>query len=111
MFVDLAIGLGLPFLQMILRESTPVPLDTMSDSLPEIVVEGRRFQIYERIGCQLNVFNTALAYPLFFVWPPVISFIILVYSCAFSLPLSCLCSSSHIRSQYSPILEKLSAAQ
>ncbi|KAH9986175.1 pheromone A receptor-domain-containing protein [Russula compacta] len=65
MFVDLAIGLGLPFLQMILQ----------------IVVEGRRFSIYERIGCQLVVFNTALAYPLSFLWPPVISFIVLVYSC------------------------------
>jgi len=62
-YVDLAIGLSIPFLQMIL----------------EIIVEGHRFDIYEEIGCVPNYYNVTLAYPISFIWPPIILIITMVY--------------------------------
>ncbi|KAI9509913.1 pheromone A receptor-domain-containing protein [Russula earlei] len=62
--VDLAIGLGVPFLQMILQ----------------IVVEGHRFDIFEEIGCLPNTYNVPPAYPLYFIWPAVLDVITLVFS-------------------------------
>ncbi|KAH9039138.1 STE3-domain-containing protein [Lactarius pseudohatsudake] len=48
LFVDLAIGLGIPLIQM--------PL--------QLVVEGHRFDIFEDIGCFQNTYNV----PLAFLW-------------------------------------------
>jgi pheromone a factor receptor len=62
-YVDLAIGLSLPLLQMILQ----------------IIVEGHRFDILEEIGCEPNYYNVTLAYPISFIWPPVLLTISLVY--------------------------------
>ncbi|TFK50584.1 STE3-domain-containing protein [Heliocybe sulcata] len=61
--VDLAIGLGIPLVQMIIQ----------------YVVQGHRFNIFEDIGCYPFTWNVTLAYPLVFVWPLVISVISAVY--------------------------------
>ncbi|KAF8055251.1 pheromone receptor [Lyophyllum atratum] len=61
--VDLAIGLGIPFLQM--------PL--------QFIVQGHRYDIWEDIGCFPTTVNTPAAYPLSFVWPNVIGLISAVY--------------------------------
>ncbi|KAJ6470316.1 putative transmembrane pheromone receptor [Mycena sanguinolenta] len=55
--VDLAIGLGIPFLQM--------PL--------QFIVQGHRFNIVENIGCYPTTYNVALAYPLGYLWPNIIN--------------------------------------
>lgn len=60
---DLAIGLGLPALQMVLQ----------------FIVQGHRYDIWEEIGCYPTTVNTPPAYPLSFIWPNVISLISGVY--------------------------------
>ncbi|PPR07023.1 hypothetical protein CVT26_005218 [Gymnopilus dilepis] len=57
--VDLAIGLGIPAIQMALQ----------------FVVQGHRYDIWEDIGCLPTTVNTPPAYPLSFVWPNIISLI------------------------------------
>jgi len=47
--------------------------------LPEIVIEGHRFDIFEEIGCVPNYYNVTLAYPITFIWAPVLFTITLVY--------------------------------
>ncbi|KAF9477440.1 fungal pheromone STE3G-protein-coupled receptor [Pholiota conissans] len=61
--VDLAIGLGIPLLQ--------IPL--------QFIVQGHRYDIFEDIGCYPTTVNTPAAYPLSFVWPNVIGIISAVY--------------------------------
>ncbi|KAG6819132.1 hypothetical protein H0H93_015052 [Arthromyces matolae] len=61
--VDLAIGLGIPAIQM--------PL--------QFIVQGHRYDIWEDIGCYPTTVNTPLAYPLSFVWPNIIGLISAVY--------------------------------
>ncbi|KAH7904575.1 pheromone A receptor-domain-containing protein [Hygrophoropsis aurantiaca] len=61
--VDLAIGLGIPIVQMVLQ----------------FIVEGHRFNIFEEIGCYPYTYNTTLAYPLSIVWPVVIGLISAIY--------------------------------
>ncbi|KAJ3505024.1 hypothetical protein NLJ89_g7633 [Agrocybe chaxingu] len=61
--VDLAIGLGIPALQMVLQ----------------FVVQGHRYDIFEDIGCYPTTVNTPAAYPLSFVWPNVICLISVIY--------------------------------
>jgi len=61
--VDLAIGLGIPLLQMIFQ----------------YIVQGHRFNIYEDIGCYPMTYNTPVAYPLVLVWPLVIGVVSAVY--------------------------------
>lgn len=61
--VDLAIGLGIPFLQM--------PL--------QFIVQGHRYDIWEDIGCFPTTVNTPPAYPLTFLWPNIISLVSAVY--------------------------------
>ncbi|KAG2131852.1 STE3-like pheromone receptor [Suillus cothurnatus] len=53
---DLAIGVGIPVLEMILQ----------------YVVQGHRFNIFEEIGCYPAIFNTPLAYVLVFAWPMIL---------------------------------------
>ncbi|EPQ55598.1 STE3-domain-containing protein [Gloeophyllum trabeum ATCC 11539] len=62
--IDLAIGLGIPFLQMILS----------------YIVQGHRFDIFEDIGCEPFIYNTWPAYPLSKVWPLAIAMVSAVYS-------------------------------
>ncbi|KAI0297987.1 STE3-like pheromone receptor, partial [Russula brevipes] len=63
--IDLAIGLGIPILQMALQ----------------IVVEGHRFDIVEEFGCYPHTYNTVVAFPLQYIWPVVLHAVTLVYSC------------------------------
>ncbi|KAF9221767.1 STE3-domain-containing protein [Gyrodon lividus] len=51
--VDLAIGLGLPILEMCLH----------------YIVQGHRFNIFEEVGCYPFTWNTPPAYALVFCWP------------------------------------------
>ncbi|KAF5353301.1 hypothetical protein D9756_007944 [Leucocoprinus leucothites] len=61
--IDLAIGLGIPFLQM--------PL--------QFIVQGHRYDIFEGVGCMPTTVNTPLAYPLNFLWPNIIGLISVIY--------------------------------
>ncbi|KAF8963268.1 pheromone A receptor-domain-containing protein [Flammula alnicola] len=61
--IDLAIGLGIPAIQMALQ----------------FVVQGHRYDIFEDIGCYPTTVNTPPAYPLSFVWPTVIGLVSAVY--------------------------------
>jgi pheromone a factor receptor len=81
-YVDLAIGLSIPFVQMILRESTPDRFASpcLTVVLSEIVVEGHRFDIIEEFGCVPNYYNVTLAYPISLIWTPVLYAITLVYA-------------------------------
>lgn len=66
--VDLAIGVGIPVLQMILQ----------------YIPQGHRFDIYEDIGCFPFTYNTPVAYPLVVIWPIVIGMVSAVY-CVLSI--------------------------
>ncbi|KAF9450970.1 STE3-domain-containing protein [Macrolepiota fuliginosa MF-IS2] len=61
--IDLAIGLGIPLLQM--------PL--------QFIVQGHRYDIFEDIGCMPTTVNTPVAYPLTFIWPNVIGLVSAIY--------------------------------
>ncbi|EGO20273.1 hypothetical protein SERLADRAFT_352118 [Serpula lacrymans var. lacrymans S7.9] len=43
------------------------------------IVQFTRFIIYEEISCYFALYNTQPTYPLLFIWPIIVSFIILVY--------------------------------
>ncbi|KAJ7469378.1 pheromone receptor Rcb3 B45 [Mycena galericulata] len=62
-FVDLAIGLGIPFIQM--------PL--------QFIVQGHRYDIIENVGCYPTTYNVVPAYPLSYLWPNVIGLISATY--------------------------------
>jgi pheromone a factor receptor len=83
--VDLAISLGIPLLQMILRVYNDVSnsQSNLITLLPEYVVQGHRYNIYEDIGCFPATYNTPMAYPLVFAWPIVIGLISSVYCCKY----------------------------
>ncbi|TFY73519.1 hypothetical protein EWM64_g10493, partial [Hericium alpestre] len=66
--IDLAIGVGIPVLQMILQ----------------YVVQGHRFDIFEDVGCFPFTWNTPLAYVLVFTWPVVIGLVSIFY-CSLSI--------------------------
>ncbi|KAG0694465.1 pheromone A receptor-domain-containing protein [Suillus ampliporus] len=53
---DLAIGVGIPVLEMILQ----------------YIVQGHRFNILEEIGCYPATYNTPPAFALVFIWPVLI---------------------------------------
>ncbi|KAJ7034228.1 pheromone A receptor-domain-containing protein [Mycena alexandri] len=61
--VDLAIGLGIPFVQM--------PL--------QYVVQGHRYDILENVGCYPTTYNVVPAYPLSYLWPNIINLVSAVY--------------------------------
>ncbi|KDQ50791.1 hypothetical protein JAAARDRAFT_199631 [Jaapia argillacea MUCL 33604] len=67
-YIDLAIGLGLPIIAMALH----------------YVVQGHRFDIYEEFGCSAEVYNTPVAFVLVYCWPLVISCVSAVY-CALTI--------------------------
>lgn len=86
--VDLAIGLGIPALQMILRMSllSSFPcIETDKFKYSEFVVQGHRYDIWEDIGCYPTTVNTPPAYPLSFVWPTVIGLVSAVYCSTFAI--------------------------
>ncbi|KAI0311157.1 pheromone A receptor-domain-containing protein [Amylostereum chailletii] len=60
--IDLCIGLGIPFIEMVLQ----------------VIVSAHRFDIYEDIGCYPVTYNTPPAYALVVCWPLAIG---LVSSC------------------------------
>ncbi|KAI6027110.1 pheromone A receptor-domain-containing protein [Pisolithus marmoratus] len=57
--VDLAIGLGIPILEMILH----------------YIVQAQRFLIFEEIGCYPSIYNTLPAYALVSCWPVAIGIV------------------------------------
>lgn len=61
--IDLAIGLGIPVLEMILQ----------------YIVQGHRFNIFEDIGCYFFTYNTPVSFPLVYCWPVVIELVSAVY--------------------------------
>ncbi|KAI9057582.1 B mating type pheromone receptor [Trametes sanguinea] len=61
--IDLAIGVGIPLLQVLFQ----------------YIVSGHRFDIYEGIGCYPFTYNTPLAYPLSIVWPLVVALVSACY--------------------------------
>ncbi|KAJ7611071.1 putative fungal pheromone GPCR, STE3-type [Mycena polygramma] len=61
--VDLAIGLGIPLVQM--------PL--------QFIVQGHRYDILENVGCYPTTYNVVPAYPLSYLWPNIINLISAVY--------------------------------
>lgn len=62
-YEDLAIGLGIPFVQMILQ----------------VVVQGHRFDVFEEVGCFPTNYPTPLAFVLVYTWPTIIGLISAVY--------------------------------
>lgn len=78
-YVDLAIGLSIPFLQMVLGGSTLVSLRLCLIGFSEIIIEGHRFDIFEEIGCYPDIFNVTLAFPITYLWPVVLSLITTIY--------------------------------
>ncbi|PIL26113.1 hypothetical protein GSI_11867 [Ganoderma sinense ZZ0214-1] len=64
MIVDLCISVGLPVLVMALH----------------YVVQGHRFNILQGVGCLPEIYNTPPAYPLVFMWPPLIGCVSFVYA-------------------------------
>ncbi|KAF5393307.1 hypothetical protein D9757_000484 [Collybiopsis confluens] len=64
MIINSIIAFGLPVLVMGLH----------------FIVQPRRFDIFEQVGCQPATFNTLAAYLLFFMWPILIGLCSLVYS-------------------------------
>ncbi|KAI6009691.1 STE3-like pheromone receptor, partial [Pisolithus marmoratus] len=63
--VDLAIGLGIPILEMILY----------------YVIQAQRFLIFEEIGCYPSIYNMLPAYALVSFWPIAISIVSAGYCC------------------------------
>src|SRR6266702_1507820 len=63
LFIDLAIGLGITLIQMVLQ----------------LIVEGHRFNIFEEIGCFPSTYNVTIAFPLVHTWRLVISIITAIY--------------------------------
>ncbi|KAE9393918.1 pheromone receptor [Gymnopus androsaceus JB14] len=66
--VDLAIGVGIPVLEMVVQ----------------YIDQGHRFDIYEDIGCYFFTLNTWVAYVLVVTWPLVIGCVSAVY-CVLSI--------------------------
>ncbi|KAI0632782.1 STE3-domain-containing protein [Trametes polyzona] len=63
-YIDVAISIGVPVIVMALH----------------YVVQGHRYNIIENIGCTPDIWNTAPAYPLVFMWPVLLGCITFVYS-------------------------------
>ncbi|GJE89168.1 STE3-domain-containing protein [Phanerochaete sordida] len=63
-YIDLAIGLGIPVLVMCLHT----------------VVQGHRFNIVEDIGCVPAIYVTPLTFPLVFMWPVLLGVVSFIYA-------------------------------
>jgi hypothetical protein len=99
--IDLAIGVGIPILVMILRTFTN-DIHTLSFThlhhQTELIVQGHRFNIYEQIGCFPMTYNTKAAYPLVFAWPTIIGSISAVYCGKHRITLVTLSNTQLLRS-------------
>lgn len=94
--IDLVIGLGLPLLQIPLRESIVLlHFSFLLIVLAEFIVQGHRFDIWEDIGCYPTIVNTPAAYPLSFIWPTIIGLVSAVY-CSMYTFLRCLFSAINL---------------
>ncbi|KAI0061394.1 fungal pheromone STE3G-protein-coupled receptor [Artomyces pyxidatus] len=62
-FIDLVIGVGVPILEIILS----------------YIVQGNRFDIYERVGCSPGIVNRPPSYALIYVWPIVLAAVIFIF--------------------------------
>jgi len=80
--VDLAIGLGLPILGMILQ----------------YIPQGHRFNIFEDVGCWPFTYNTPVAYALVYSWPVAIG-VVSAYYCIRSI-----LAFNHRRTQFKELL-------
>jgi len=80
---DLAIGLGIPFLEMILRRFIHDIHHSQRFTcfIAEYVVQGHRFNIFEDIGCYPVTYNTPVSFLLVYCWPVVIGLVSAVYCC------------------------------
>ena len=82
--IDLAIGIGIPVLQMVLRTCHITKHDLSSYVPPlEYIPQGHRFNIYEDFGCFPWTYNTPVAVVLVYIWPVVIGCVSAVYSGTF----------------------------
>ncbi|KAJ8474657.1 hypothetical protein ONZ51_g7062 [Trametes cubensis] len=63
-YIDIAIAIGVPVIVMALH----------------YIVQGHRYNIIENVGCTPDIWNTAPAYPLVFMWPVLLGVITFVYS-------------------------------
>ena len=48
-------------------------------SPPDYVVQGHRGNILQGVGCLPTTYNVTLAFPLFYMWPPLLSFVAVIY--------------------------------
>ena len=80
--VDLAIGIGLPVLEGILRMYTLSCFACrLLTSRIEYIPQGHRYDIYEDVGCFPWIYNTPMAFVFVYSWPLVICIISAVYCC------------------------------
>jgi len=80
-YVDLAIGLGLPVLEMILRKLCCLLYAEYQLSLnADYIPQGHRFNILEDIGCWPHIYVSWVAYVLVFIPPVVIGLVSAVYA-------------------------------
>ncbi|OSD03755.1 B mating type pheromone receptor [Trametes coccinea BRFM310] len=63
-YIDVAIAIGIPVIVMALH----------------YIVQGHRYNIIENVGCTPDIWNTAPAYPLVFMWPVLLGCITFVYA-------------------------------
>lgn len=87
LIIDLCIGVGVPILIGVGRKQHTLAslLSFTHSSSTDGIVQGHRYDVYEDIGCWTTTYNVTLAYPLYFIWPLVLSIISCVYGCM-SLP-------------------------
>lgn len=90
--VDLAIGLGIPILEMILRElyCSVMHSDNTYSSYIEYIPQGHRFNIFEEIGCFPYTYTTPVSFPTVWCWPAAIGCVSAVYCGSYSIVISSL---------------------
>jgi pheromone a factor receptor len=62
--IDLAIGLGIPIVEMVIS----------------YIPQGHRFNIFQEVGCYPAIYNTLVALILLSIWPVIIGLVSMVYS-------------------------------
>lgn len=77
--VDLAIGLGIPILEMVLRMFYDKARETYLTKCPEYITQGHRFDIYEDIGCYPFTYGTWAAVFIVSLAPIAIGLVSAVY--------------------------------
>jgi len=80
--IELLLTIGLPVLAMVMGKSfVPTVSAYFLNPLgvPEYMVAGHRFNIFEDYGCSPATWNTPLAYVLVWSWPLIIAVISACY--------------------------------